>query len=203
MCGRYHIDDGRDAVQQYLISDEAEQGPDQGRAGAGRDIFPTDPAPVVTMGAHSAPVILSMRWGYTLPDGRKIINARSETAAEKPLFRQSMQRYRCAVPATHYYEWRRVGRQRVKYAIRPVGSGHFYMAGCYRFEGQVPVFCILTRAVSPSIAMIHDRMPVILPSMALRDWVDPLCDPKEMLLHAVLSVTAIADTEFEQLSMGF
>ena len=113
-----------------------------------------------------------MKWGYTLPDGKPVTNARSETAAEKPMFRDGMLNRRCLVPASNYFEWERRGRERVKYAIRPAGHPVLYMAGVYRMEGGRPVFAILTRAPAEPIAFIHDRMPVILPADAQAAWLD-------------------------------
>ena len=63
-----------------------------------------------------------MRWGYTFPNSKPVINARSETAAIKPMFKDGMKQRRCLIPATHYYEWEHRGRQSIKYAIRPERS---------------------------------------------------------------------------------
>ena len=113
-----------------------------------------------------------MKWGYTLPDGKQIINARSETAADKPLFRDGMLQRRCLIPATNYFEWEKRGRERIKYAIRQSDSPIMYMAGVYRIENGKPVFSILTREPAENIAFIHNRMPVILPSEAKDDWLN-------------------------------
>lgn len=123
-----------------------------------------------------------MKWGYSLPDGKLIINARSETAAEKPLFRDGMFNRRCLVPATNYFEWEKRGKEKVKYAIRPSGNSMLYMAGIYRIENGRPVFSILTREPAEQIAFIHDRMPVILPDAEKDHWLD-LRNPAFEVLH--------------------
>ncbi|MBQ8964354.1 MAG: SOS response-associated peptidase [Clostridia bacterium] len=147
------------------------------------------------------PAAFAMRWGYLLPDGRRIINARSETAAERLLFRDGILRRRCAIPATNYYEWERIGGRRIKYAIRPVEGQLFYMAGIYRMEADGPVFSILTRQSADSIAFIHDRMPVILPRDLVEDWTDPAREADEILDRAVLEVRHEKQIAAEQVSM--
>lgn len=107
------------------------------------------------------PTPFAMQWGYRMPDGKRIINARSETIEQRPLFLDGIRQRRCLVPALHYFEWGRADH--IKYAIRPAGRSLMYMAGIYRMEEEGPAFTILTRAPGEEIAAIHDRMPVILP----------------------------------------
>ena len=63
-----------------------------------------------------------------------------------------------------------------------------YMAGIYRMESGRPVFAILTRGPADNISFIHNRMPVILPSEAVRDWINPDCDSEKILRYAVTEV---------------
>ena len=135
-----------------------------------------------------APSAFAMSWGYSLPDGKRIINARSESAEEKPMFRDGMAQRRCAVPATNYFEWERAGKQKTKYAIRPAGNGLIYMAGIYRVENGRPVFTILTRDPAESISFIHNRMPVLLPSDMVPDWINPKYSAGDLLQNAILDV---------------
>ena len=131
----------------------------------------------------------AMRWGYTLPDGKQIINARSETAADKPLFRDGMLQRRCLIPATNYFEWEKRGKDRIKYAIRECDSPILYMAGVYRIENGKPVFSILTREPAESIAFIHNRMPVILHPEAKNDWLNVHYAAGDVLKRACLKIT--------------
>lgn len=90
-----------------------------------------------------------MKWGYS-GYGNKVINARSETAFEKPMFRKSMQERRCLLPASGYYEWRRTpsgGKSKQKYALYRAGQPTIFMAGLWREEQgeRLPVFVILTK----------------------------------------------------------
>lgn len=77
-----------------------------------------------------------MRWGYSFPGDRPVINARVETAADKPLFRDGMKQRRCLIPASHYFEWARQPGQRTKYALRPAQRGTVYLAGIYHLENH-------------------------------------------------------------------
>jgi putative SOS response-associated peptidase YedK len=107
------------------------------------------------------------------------------------------------VPATRYFEWERTGGKRTKYAIRPERGGLFYLAGLYRMLSGRPEFVILTRQSADSIAFIHDRMPVILPSELVANWTNPRYDAGDILGHAVLAVTHEKAQVDGQLEMVF
>jgi putative SOS response-associated peptidase YedK len=96
-----------------------------------------------------------------------MINARSETAHERPMFRKALARRRCLVAADGFYEWKREGRRKQPYFIRLKGGEPFGMAGIWEWWaplGQTPVdtVAILTTAADKVVAAIHDRMPVIV-----------------------------------------
>ena len=122
-----------------------------------------------------------MKWGYQLPDGKLIFNARSETAAQKAMFSDGMRQRRCLVPADSYYEWQKTGQGKLKYEIAPADAIGFFLAGIYRIEQGRPVFTILTKDPAESIAFIHNRMPVILPNEAMSDWLNPKYNGIEIL----------------------
>ena len=119
-----------------------------------------------------------MFWGFPKWKGSGvIINARAETAADKPMFRSSLAARRCIVPSTGFYEWKHSGdkKQKDKYLINLPDTPMLYMAGIYNYyhesDGQqLPRFVILTTAANNSIAPLHDRMPVILSSAEKKDW---------------------------------
>ena len=207
MCGRYFIDmdpsdDQLAEIMQDLNRRRLTGGGSAGGASAALktagEIFPTDTVPVVANSRERGTNrpgrarAFAMRWGYTLSGSRRIINARSETAAQRPLFADGMRARRLLIPASGYYEWLRHDSKSRKYAIRLDGSDALYMAGLYRFEAGVPVFTILTRESAPSVAFIHDRMPVILPREAASDWLNPDYDAQDVLRAAALRVTATA-----------
>lgn len=123
-----------------------------------------------------------MKWGIVPFFARKeakpiqLINARSETAAEKPTFRQSVQKRRCAVPADGFYEWRKDADDRkTPFFIRMKTEKPFWIAGIFE-EESLPYpagFALLTTGPNELMKPIHDRMPAILGPEALGTWLTP------------------------------
>ena len=188
MCGRYSLDDSIDKKDLQEIIAAVNRRVSARPVKTSGEVAPADTVPVIASSRARTPAVFPMTWGYTLDGGRRIINARSEAAAEKPLFRDGMRQRRCVVPAGCYYEWERSGKERTKYAIRPEAEGLTYLAGIYRLEEEQPVFVILTRDPAESISFIHNRMPVLLPRRLVDAWIDPGCSPDELLRSAVLDV---------------
>ena len=188
MCGRYWIDDGRESVELGEIIAQVNRRPVTGPVKTCGEIFPTDVVPVVASSRRRAPEAFAMAWGYAMPDGKRIINARSETAGERPLFKDGMRQRRCAVPATRYFEWERIGDKRTKYAIWPERGGVFYFAGLYRIASGRPEFVILTRPPADGIAFIHDRMPLMMPEEYVPLWINPTARPEELVNKAVTDI---------------
>lgn len=165
MCGRYYIaSDDQSEELRAIIAEVQRRGKEQLKLG---EIYPTQTAPVIANNKAGKAAAFAMRWGFTW-NGALLINARSETAAQKPAFSESMQRRRCLIPASYYFEWEKRGKERIKHAI---GTGQMiYMAGLYRMEDAGPVSTILTRDAAESVAFIHNRMPVILPNDRHGQW---------------------------------
>ena len=184
MCCRFFTGDAEDDEELSAIID-ALQRRGGGDAAVARDVLPTETAAVIASSRRLSPGVFAMRWGFSGAGGAPVINARSETAHERPMFAESMASRRCLIPAGWYYEWERRGRERVRYAIRPEEAGLMYMAGLYRLTPAGAQFTILTRGAAPDIAFIHPRMPVILPRDALADWIDPRRDGRALLDGAV------------------
>ena len=184
MCCRFFTGDAEDDEKLRAIID-ALQRRGGGDVAVARDVLPTDTAAVIASSRRLSPGVFAMRWGFSGAGGAPVINARSETAHEKPLFAGSMESRRCLIPAGWYYEWERRGRERVRYAIRPEEAVLMYMAGLYRLTPAGAQFTILTRDAAPDIAFIHPRMPVILPRDTLADWIDPRRDGRALLDGAV------------------
>ncbi|MCL1848363.1 MAG: SOS response-associated peptidase [Clostridiales bacterium] len=191
MCGRYYIE--IDDLELEDIVREAEKKarayPEQIRMKTAGEIFPTDAVPVQTgPGQYQA-----MQWGFTAFKGRPVINARSETAFEKPMFQASMRQRRCLIPASGYYEWQKGSgsgsANKLKYQFYIPGS-ILYFAGCYRQEpgSAIPRFVILTRQSVGGVEAIHDRMPLILPKDLAGAWFSDAFDPA-MQREAVTSLT--------------
>lgn len=190
MCGRYYIGlEGDETPEELLrIIDALNRRRHDGALKTSGEIFPTDVAPVLANARSGGIAPFAMRWGYRVPGGRPVINARAETAADKPMFRDGMARRRCLIPASGYFEWAREGDRRARYRIRPAGEGMCYLAGVYRIEqgqaGPVAAFSILTREAVPGVAFIHDRMPVILPAACARDWLNHALPAAKMIAEA-------------------
>jgi putative SOS response-associated peptidase YedK len=125
-----------------------------------------------------------LRWGL-LPAwakdeslGYKMINARAETAAAKPAFREAMRRRRCLIPADGFYEWRRDGKRRIPYCFTLADGRLFAFAGLWEqwrgSQGKTVESCtILTSESNELVSEIHDRMPVILAPENYDLWLDP------------------------------
>ena len=190
MCGRYFIDMdiGGEELEEIVASLNRRDA--DGALKTSGEVFPTDVVPVIALSRAGRVRPFAMRWGYSLPGGRRVINARSETADERPMFADGLRSRRCLIPASGYYEWLRHDTKGQKYAIRSGRDRTLYMAGVYRFENGSPVFAILTRAPGDPVAFIHDRMPVILPREAARDWLNTANDAHRVLRAAVTTVTA-------------
>ena len=192
MCGRYFIDADELPEEFGNLIEELNRKNTPGELKTAGEIFPADVVPVLANSRRRDVQPFAMRWGYAFPGGRPVINARSETAANKPMFRNGMLQRRCLVPASNYFEWETRGGQKTKYAIRPAGAGMLYMAGVYHLENHsgvtVPAFAILTRNAAPGIAFIHHRMPVILSQSHAADWLNVSCNAEEIVQAALLDM---------------
>ena len=182
MCGRYQFTAAQSAeIQQILNAVQTAYGSGSWTPG---EIRPTHRAPVLTE-AGGVIVPRLMKWGYQLPH-TLVINARAETAAEKPLFRESVASRRCLVPATGFYEW---DSQKRKYLFTLPGESALYMAGLYDRRGSEECYCILTTAPNASMRPIHDRMPLILTGEQRQRWLADADAATEILTVAPPELT--------------
>lgn len=116
----------------------------------GRDIRPTDNTEAITA---QRPSLLS--FGFRLPGGKLVANARAETAEEKPLFRDALEDGRVLIPADSFYEW---DRDKVRHTFSLPGGRPMHFAGLRRGDA----FVILTTAANACMAPVHGRMPLIV-----------------------------------------
>lgn len=163
MCGRYALTLPQDAMVNLFEATPSNDLPDI----PNYNVCPTDAVPVVVPGRRLVP----MRWGF-LPhwyksptDGPLLINARSETIAEKPAFRAACRERRCLIPTSGFYEWTKdADGNRLPWFIRQTGP--MVMAGVWQTWGQgadqVNTCAIVTCAAGVRMQAIHHRMPVIL-----------------------------------------
>ena len=185
MCGRYYIEPDVDDIRFREALDALNRKNLTVPVKTEGEIFPSDRVPVIAPDRSLRVSAFAMTWGYRLRGGKRVINARSENADRTPLFRDGFARRRCVVPASYYFEWRKSGREAVKYAIAPPGPSALYMAGIYTIRDEEPEFAILTRGASESVSFIHDRMPVILPDAMIERWLNPEAIPADILTAAV------------------
>ena len=169
MCGRHRLSRRAEILAAY---DAEYEGVDWD---ARYNIAPTQNVPVIRQDAKDPIRRASlMRWGL-IPSwandatiGPRMINARSETAAEKPAFKECLERRRCLIPADAFYEWKRTGKSKQPYCFEMIGREPFAFAGLWdRWrapDGTTLETCtILTTMPNQLLADVHDRMPVILP----------------------------------------
>jgi putative SOS response-associated peptidase YedK len=181
MCGRYSLSGPNPAIlrERFALGDDV---PVRQRW----NVAPGDEVLTVTTSREGQPRPDLLRWGLVPPwakdvkAGYKMINARSETAGEKPAFRDALARRRCLILADGFYEWQpRAGQKRKQpFWITRADGEPFAFAGLWATwhggEEEVVRSCtILTTAANAALAPIHDRMPVILPGPeAEQQWLD-------------------------------
>ena len=184
MCGRYTF-----RSSPHVVGDEFELSylpPYVPRW----NIAPTQPVPAVRLREGQAEVVM-LRWGlipWWAEDPKKLpllINAKAETAADKPAFRTAFQQRRCLILADGYYEWKTLGKHKQPYYYRLASDRPFAFAGLWerwqRGEQPVESCTILTTDANELAAAVHDRMPVILTRPARRVWLDPEIDDPSAL----------------------
>jgi len=213
MCGRFVSASNADDIARYFDVDDVSE-----QALAHEPNFNTAPTTdvfVVYADGSSRRLDtfhwgLVPRWAKDLKIGNRLINARSESVAEKPAFRSAFRKRRCILPADGFYEWtkpERASRKQPYYIHRADGEplafaglweewrGHLPTAGDTpgdagaEGEGEatprgeevtVRSATILTGAPNEKMAELHDRMPVILPASAWAEWLDPGTDAAEL-----------------------
>lgn len=164
MCGRYQsyvdddelkaiVDEAKEMLKKHILSSA--------------EIFPTNSAPIITGSVGRSKAELC-KWGF--PNFRSkgvIINAKSETAEDKPMFSPRFLKSRCVVPSSGFYEW---SQDKTKYHFSLPGEKSLYMAGlCGVFDGEMR-YVILTASANESVEDVHDRMPLVLTRESIRPW---------------------------------
>ena len=131
-------------------------------------------------------------WAKDTSIGSRLINARSETVADKPSFRNAFRKRRCLIVADGFYEWKGDrGRKQPMFLTSP-DKQPFAFAGLWeswdnkgRLSRSYRSCTILTRPASPSVRPVHHRMPVILKPEAYQAWLDPFNQEVESLHHII------------------
>lgn len=167
MCGRFVITLPNDAMARLFGAAPDNDLPE----GANYNVCPTMDVHVVRAGP-SGRRLSALRWGFLPPwyksptGGPLLINARAETLAEKPAFREAARLRRCLIPADGFYEWTRAGEMRQPWYIRRRDGASLVMAGLWqawaRGDETLETCAIVTCAANETMARLHHRMPVVL-----------------------------------------
>ncbi|MGI4870166.1 MAG: SOS response-associated peptidase [Janthinobacterium lividum] len=175
MCGRYTVISPAPGLAKRFSAKEA-----AGEAST-YNAAPSQGLPIITNAAPGQIQLVSWglvpSWSRDPASGPKPINARAETLAEKPSFRQLLARRRCLVLADSFYEWQATERGKIPHRILLRSEEPFAFAGLWdewldRSTGELrPTFTIITTEPNELMASLHNRMPVILPGPdAERAW---------------------------------
>lgn len=213
MCGRYvAVHSPAELAEEFEVERVAVESPME----PDYNVAPTKTVPAVL--AHAAKTgeverqLRAVRWGlvpWWAKDpavGNRLINARVETAAEKPAFRQAFAKRRCILPALGYYEWE---------TRRPEGGGKAYkqpyfihrpddstlaMAGLYELwrdpereradpEAWLWTCTVLTTNATDEAGRIHDRAPLVVPEADYARWLAPDADDADALRELLVPAT--------------
>lgn len=188
MCGRFTLTAG---FQQIIDRFDIQVAMEEKEYQQGYNIAPTDSVvAVVNDGTNNRMGFL--KWGL-IPSwaddekvGSRMINARAESAAEKPSFKQSFKKRRCLIVADSFYEWKKTDEGKLPMRIKLKSDELFAMAGIWDTwtspSGEAIHTCsILTTEPNELMSSIHNRMPVILKREDEKTWVDPSLDDPEKL----------------------
>lgn len=211
MCGRYaSIKAPADLAEEFRAVDATD-----GAAQADYNVAPTKQVVTVVQrhprDADGTPdpdtverTLRLVRWGL-VPSwskdpkaGARMINARSESAAEKPAFRRALSSRRCLLPADGWYEWQRGPDHKQPYYTHNADGSSLAMAGIWEYwkpkddpenaypDGLVTAAVLTTSAVGV-LAQVHDRMPLLLPPSAWDAWLDPDAPASAEAVSALLA----------------
>jgi putative SOS response-associated peptidase YedK len=194
MCGRFNITS--DPLTRLLMTlvGLPHPGPDNYNAA------PTETIQVLRLDEDGNPELVPMRWWLT-PHWSKapstkyaMFNARSETAASSPAFREPFRKRRCVVPVSGFYEWTRQNDRKLPYLLKPHEEPGLLLAGLWdRWRNPdtdevLESFTVLTVPASPAMELIHNRQPLMLSVEEARAWMDPESEDFETLIRSDLPV---------------
>ena len=183
MCGRFTQRKPAKALEEHFGVEVPETQP-------GFNVAPTQNV-LAVRGGDAGREVAWLKWGLVpawakdTSVGVRLINARSETVAEKPSFREAFKKRRCIIPADGFYEWRRTERGKQPYFFRMRDDRPFGFAGLWeRWEGEggetINSCTILTTEANEVLRPVHDRMPVILHPEEYSRWLE--ADERERAL---------------------
>jgi putative SOS response-associated peptidase YedK len=145
-------------------------------------------------------------WAKDPAIGARMINARSETVAEKPSFRTPFRRRRCIVPMTGFYEWKRSGSKKQPFYFRSSGPGVLAVAGLWEHWDSaggefVETVAMLTTSANELMSPIHHRMPVLLDADGCKRWLDCKTE-REPVLSDLFEPRPSTDLQVHPVGLG-
>lgn len=196
MCGRYTLSQPGDILNQLGVPPD-----EQVEIPPSYNIAPTQDVPIVRADQDGGRHLAIVRWGlipFWAKDekiGNQMINARSESVAEKPAYKNAFKRRRCLLLADGFYEWQKQGKTKQPFHIYLEGHQPFTMAGLWERwdkgpEGPIESCTVLTTTPNSKTAEVHDRMPVILGPEARDLWLDVSIQDPELLTSVLLPYPA-------------
>ena len=199
MCGRYLVITESEIIQMQEIFEKIGRDLKVKRPGDfenEEEIFPGSFAPVITSDGNRSELRL-MKWGFSIPNSkRSVINARSETAPSKNLFKKPLSENRCIIPSLGFFEWKKIpgGNSKEKFFIRSDDSSLFLMAGIFRKNGDNEEFVIMTMPAMKEIGHIHDRMPLFILEDQIGKWLEN-ADQINSLMANIFTAQGITATK--------
>jgi putative SOS response-associated peptidase YedK len=193
MCGRFASNLTWEQLHELYQIGAAERSPPPPDLRPLYNIAPTQTVPVVRLNRSARREIALLRWGlipYWSKDAKiaaRTINARAETLSTAPAFREAFRRRRCLVPASGFYEWKKVGSGKQPYFIGMRDGSPLAFAGLWERWKQagtaVESFTIVTGEPNSLVAAIHDRMPAILEPGDYDAWLSVAETSQALLLQ--------------------
>lgn len=194
MCGRYVLSAPRAQVVEHFGLDECVDFAPRYNIPPGTDI------PAIRRSPEGWRVLHLLRWGLVphwakdAAIGAKLNNARGESVAEKPSFRDAFRRRRCLIPASGFYEWQARADGKQPYYVSLASGAPMALGGLWESwrtpdGGILRTACIITTGPNETMAPIHDRMPVIVPRERWGDW---LAGPAEAVAELIAPYRAEA-----------
>jgi len=166
MCGRFALHHPNDEIHEQFQVEHPEF-----LFEPRYNIAPTQTIAVVMADRR----LVGMKWGLVprwSKDNKPFINARGETIAEKPSFRENFKSRRVIVPCSGFYEWQADGKRRLPFYIRMKDGRPFGLGAVYE-PGEVPTVALVTTAANAVLSPFHHRMPVILAPADYARWLSP------------------------------
>lgn len=186
MCGRYLLVKSTKELTSILQQLESKTNISYQT----NEVFPSHTVPII-ISVESKIKIALAKWGFSNGYNKSIvINARSETIFEKPMFKNSIIHSRCVIPISGFYEWKKITEnQKQKFYFTNSDFSTMYLAATYKIINQQRHFVILTKEANSSMSPFHHRMPVILNSNDVPKWINTKEDITFMLSNSSPTLT--------------